>query len=427
MFNPESGPREEKNPQQVEAEKLQGELQKKSFVEKHFAEVQTREAPIRGAENPELVRGGTFRFERGQILKAYKILREQIRDAQVSGEDATEGKNLLKEIRGRAKILEKNLDTLEKQYYENIKTVDVDTEFGKFSVPVVELDLRDPKETEKDERTPYFFITGMPAGSFHRAAAITMALALQGHKVYAPAEIEQPFVKKPDNYKDMLKERGDFKIQADVFKQIVRNLGLDKVNVMGHSLGATMALELGADKDFEELQDLVVMEPLGMEDKGVAKLAMQFGIGQGMLRQMPFSESRIKATNEGVGTESHGDNSLYYEDIKIMAKQIYGPEKLSQIKPSGRFQVWFGTDSPVINTKKMEETLQQAAELRGKSQDASQLEVYEIVGGEHMWLHKNVFSILDIMNGPKPKEQITRVDKSDLNNSAIERILKDIK
>ena len=127
MFNPEMGSREPEQeiPQEEEQnnfseakEPLEKEFQKKTFSEKHFAEVQTREAGLRGAKNPEQTRGEVFRFERGQILKGYKILREQIRDAKERGEDTTKKKEFLKEIRGRAKVLEKNLDELERQYYE---------------------------------------------------------------------------------------------------------------------------------------------------------------------------------------------------------------------------------------------------------------------------------------------------------------------
>ena len=172
LFNPEAGsrpPEEEVQPKGGQRdfsdvkEQLGKELQHKTFSEKHFAEVQTREAPLRGAKNPEQTRGETFRFERGQILKAYKILRDQIRDAKEHGEDTTKKKGLLKEIRGRANVLEKSLDELERQYYENVKTVEIETEFGKFSVPVVELDLRDKEDrgSEQDERTPYFLFVAL--------------------------------------------------------------------------------------------------------------------------------------------------------------------------------------------------------------------------------------------------------------------------
>jgi hypothetical protein len=440
MFNPEtgSGEPEEEIPQQVKQknlsdakEPLEKEFQKKTFSEKHFAEVQTREAPIRGVKNPEKKRGEIFRFERGQILKGFKILRGQIREAKERGEDTTEKKSLLKEIRGQAKILEKNLDDIESQCYENIKTVEVETEFGQFSLPVVEFDLRKKEglngspEPEEDERIPYFFIPGILSSDFHKSVAISMAMALQGEKIYVPIEIEQSSVKKPENFKEMLKERGDFSIHSEVFKQTIRALDLGKVNVIGHSLGATVALELGTDPDFEEMEDLIIMEPLGIEEKGVMKLATQFGLKQTLLRFLPYSEQRIKVAPEA-GVKSGGELGLYLEDVKILAKKLYNPEKLSRIKPNGRFQVWLGTDSPIMNVVEIERVFQESEKLRQKDPNASQLEIYEVEKGEHMWPVRGALGLSRILKADRPEKQVTTIELSDLENSGMAGILKDI-
>jgi len=425
MSNPEIGSREpEETQQQAEARNLQEALEDKGFVETHVAEVQTRKAPLRGAGNPELKRGEIFRFERGQILKGYKILREQIREAKERGEDTTEKRILLKEIRDQAKVLEKNLDEIERQCYENVRVIDVDTEFGKFAVPVVELDLRkkEDKESKKDDRTPYFFIPGMPTADFHNSVAVSMAMALEGNRVFVPIDIEQSPSGKPENFREMLKERGDLGIHAEVFKQIIRAVGLDKVNVMGHSFGATIALELGTDPDFKELQDLVIMEPLGIEEKGVVKLAAQFGFSQSLLKFLPYAEQRIKVA-KGVNTKARGDNALYLQDVQIIAKELYPVEKLSQIKPNGRFQVWFGTDSPIMNVDKLEEAFLGAEELRGQDPNASPLEIYEVDGGEHMWPVRNALGLARMLAGGRSGEQITHVNTKDLKNSAMAGII----
>jgi len=435
MFNPDrdshEGEESEKEiSRQGEAEKLQTQLQEKSFTEKYISEVQTRKAPIRGAENPDQTRGGIFRLERGQILKGYKILRGQIRDAEKRGEDATGKIELLKEIRIRAKDLERNLDEIERQSLENIKMLDVETEFGKFSVPVVEFNLgknsgkEEGAEAEKDDRIPYFFIPGMATFDFHHSAsaAVPMALALQGHKVYVPMDIEQPSVKRPEGYREMLRAQGNLGIHAEVFKQLIRKIGLEKVNIISHSFGATVALEMGSDADFKELEDLVVTEPLGIEDKGVGKLAVEFGLDQGILKQLPYSESRIKMKKEQ-GVKKTGDNSLYLEDVKIIARKIYDQEKLSRIKPNGRFQIWFGTDSPVINVEEMEKAFQEAEKLRQKDLKASPLEIYEVQKGEHIWPIRNALGFSRMLKQERPGTRITKIQPTDLGNSAMEEIL----
>ena len=92
----------------------------------------TRETSIPGTE---IKRGIVTRFERGQILEAYQALRSEIREieARVSarfelGETseafkmlATRDKGIqtLAEFRKRAGELEHDLDTLNRQFYEN--------------------------------------------------------------------------------------------------------------------------------------------------------------------------------------------------------------------------------------------------------------------------------------------------------------------
>jgi len=408
-----------------EADNLEEKFSKKTLGETYISEYQTRKANIRGTK---IERGAAFRFERGQIYKGYKILRAEIRDAEKRGEDTTKKRDLLKEMRVRAKDMEKDLDEIEKQCYENVRMVEVQTEFGNFSVPVVEFDLKkkDEKETEEDKRTPYFFIPGMPTSDFHSSAAISMAMALRGNKVYVPVDLETSSVGKPENFKGMVKERGDLGIHAEVFRQTIKTLGLEKVNVMGHSFGATIALELALASDFKELEDLIVMEPLGVEEKGVRKLATQFGFNQTLLRFLPYSEQRIKVAKEK-GSKSKSNMALYLEDVKIIAKRLYSPEKLSKIKPNGRFQVWFGTDSPIMNVKETERVFQESEELRQKTPDASPVEIYEVEKGEHMWPVRGALGLSKMLQAKKPESQITKVKISDLKNSAMAGILEDIK
>ena len=129
---------------------LEEKFKKKSFFERHFAEFQTRKVPIKGAENPEEMRGETFRFERGQILKAYKILREQIRDAQVSGEDATEGKNLLKEKTTENKVESPKVKTRE----EEIHIPSIDEKKDKDTIKTNHIALEEESSTIQDTETP---------------------------------------------------------------------------------------------------------------------------------------------------------------------------------------------------------------------------------------------------------------------------------
>jgi hypothetical protein len=458
MFNPDSLPEPEETPQEnlpagkddekipldvgidlvelgesikKDAEKLGERFSGKTFKERVIHEYQTKK-PKKPTEEIEasrfLERGAAFRFERGQIYKGYKNLRSEIREAEKRGEDTTSKKQLLKEMRTQAKIMEKDLDRLERQYQENVKMVDVETEFGKFSVPVVELDLKREKDGEfkEDTRTPYFFLPGIKS-SIPQSAALSMAMALAGHRVYVPSEIEHPSVKKPENLGEMMREHKDFRVYSEVAKQIINEMGLQEVNIMGHSLGATVALELASDIDFKKIKDLIIAEPLGIESKGIVQLAKEFGLNQSLQRQVLSSESRIKATDQGSET-GIGNLGLYLADSMIMARKLYSPEKLSNINPKGRYQLWVGTDSPIMNVNEIKKVFGAAESIRqSKDPKSSKLEFYAVEGGEHLWTVKNALGFSEMIKQEKHDNQSTTVKVSDLENSAMARIIKGIK
>ena len=137
------------------------------------------------------------------------------------------------------KCLEKKLDELERQYYENGKIIDIDTKFGKFSAPVVELDLRSQEEKEKqeNEQRPPYFILGSVAQNYHQMAAFVSGLALNGERVLVPTWPEQA-ASRPDNFGELLKKQGDLEIHKEYAKKIIQALGLEKINLVGYSMGA---------------------------------------------------------------------------------------------------------------------------------------------------------------------------------------------
>jgi len=111
----------------------------------------------------------------------------------------------------------------------------------------------------------------------------------------------------------------------------------------------------------------------------------------------------------------------------IISKKLFSPEKLSRIKPKGRFQVWLGTQSPIINKEATEDALSEAEEIKmEKDPKASPLEVYEVKGGDHYWPVKHSFGLAELMAKEKPKDQITSVKTADLKGSAMSAILEDI-
>lgn len=457
MFNPEGAPRwPEKTPQQElngeagekevqapasedieqETKELEEKFSKKSLGEKLISEYQTRRVPEGQLEKriERVERGENTRFERGQIYKAYKILRKEIQNAEKKGEDSVPKKGLLKEIRGRAKEMQRDLDELEHQLEDNVRVMEVETEFGKFSIPVTELDLqKELKPGEKDDRVPYVFWGGIRSTAKMNGCAV-MALALVGQKVYVPMHLEQEAVEKPENLKKILRQRGSFEPHAKITRGIIDSLGLKRCNIVGYSAGAGIALETAIELSNDPgskglLNDLIVIEPLGLDEKGVAGLAIDFGI-DAATKVVPSSEARIKVMRQG-GETNKEDQKLDWETVHIMAKKQFTAERLSEIETSGSFQWWVGRSSTVTNLPLTERVIKKVHGLRQEKESNTSLpELNEVVGGTHSLLNMNALGLAEMFiekRQDNPSVEPRVIKRKNLANSAMMCILEDIK
>jgi hypothetical protein len=414
MFNPDKLNQEPESPEKPiepeikqEANSLERELGEKTLGEKFVAEYQTKEITKEQQERrkehggEEIMRGESTRFERGQIFKAYKILRKEIQVAEKSGEKAVGKRGLLKEIRGRAKVMEKDLDELERQMEENVKMVDVETEFGKFSIPVTEIDLRKGVEPgQEDKRTPYIFWGGIRSTTKMNGCAV-MAMALAGQKVLVPMHLEQEAVGKPENFLETMKQQKSFKPHAKITKELIKNLGLGSCNIMGYSAGAGIALEsaieLSNDPEMKGvINNLIVMEPLGLDEKGIVGLAADFG-KDAVTRVMPSAEAGIKVMRQG-GETNKEDQKLDWETIKILASKQFTPERLAEINVGGNFQWWVGRSSAVTNLPLTERVMEKIQTIKKeKGLDTPSPELNEVVGGTHSLLNMNALGLAEMI------------------------------
>jgi len=436
---------------QKEAQELEQVFLRKSLGEKLVAEYQTKKPTKEHLENRKSAggaeRGESTRFERGQIFKAYRILRKEIKDAEKRGENTTSKKELLKEIRSRAKQMERNLDELEKQMQENVEVVEVETEDGKFSIPVTVLDLRkkseyeqDPvgKESEKDDRVPYVFWGGIRSNAQMNGCA-AMSMALAGQKIYVPMHLEQEQVKKPENLAEILSKNGNFEPHARITKELIKQLGLEKsFNLMGYSAGAGIALEaaidISKDSEFEgSLNDLIVIEPLGLDEKGLVGLAKDFGV-DALTKVMTSPEAGIKVLRQG-GETNKAENTdegkkLAWETVKILAEKQFTAEQLSKIEVGGNFQWWVGRSSTVTNLPLTEKVMRDIAKLKqADNPDATIPELNEVVGGTHSLLNMNALGIAREFVDDRQDNQTSDpriIKRKDLANSAMAEILENI-
>ncbi len=411
------------------AEKLEKKFAKKTLSEKVVSEYYTKESEIRGGG---VERGESTRFERGQLFKAYKILRTEIKEAEERGEDAVKNRALLKEIRNRAKVMERNLDELERQMKENIRIVDVETELGKFSMPVTELDLKKEAEAEKDERTPYIFWGGINS-NVEMNGCIVMALALAGQRVIGIPHLEQQNVKKPVSAGEIFRQQRNFKTHAELTKGVIEKLGLQKYSLIGYSTGASItleaAIELSSDPELKgRLEDLIAIEPVGLEKQGVENLAA--GLGANFVRELPSSEARIKIFQGGRTNRQEQKLPVEIEAVLTLAEKQFTPERLSQIEAAGSFQWWVGRASGLTNLPLTERVVGKMQKLmKERDADAHTPQLNEVQGATHFLPIMNALGLarMIVEEGQTASGQPRIIKRKDLENSAVAGILRDVK
>ena len=420
-----------------EAAELGKKLSEKTFGEKVFSEYQTRKVPLEQQSKriQKTERGESARFERGQIYKAYKILRKEIREAEKDGERAAGKRGLLEKIRSRAKIMERDIDELERQFKHNVRIIEVETELGKFSVPVTELDLKkDLEPGEDDKRIPYIFWGGI-GSTVEMNGCIAAALALAGQRVIGMPHLEQKEVKKPASAKEISKGKKNFGMQAGITRAIAENAGLKNYNIVGYSTGANIALEtaISLSNDPESkgrLNDLILIEPVGLDEQGVAGLAT--GLGADIIKELvPSSEGRIKVLGQGAETNKQEQKLPFeIETVRVLGKKQFTAERLSQIEVAGSFQWWVGRSSGLTSIPLTERVVKTTQELmKKKNPDAHLPQLNEVVNGTHFLPNMNAIGLAEMIVEGREGAQAERpkiIKRKDLANSAMAGILKQI-
>lgn len=365
------------------------------------------------------------RFERGQILAAYKLLRQEIHEASKRGENAAETTGLLQKFRDRARQLEKDLDELNRQYYENLSTVTIETpEIGRHEVPVVLLDLHPKALGETDDRVPDYFINPYISNP-HQTAAFTMARALEGHKVYAPYPPETEQVSN-EGWGKRLWKNGTFALHAQYHKEIIKSLGANRVNLVGASFGGGVALAVASDEEFTKqyINDLVVLEPVGLQNRSIPGIAWGFGVVEGFFNTARKPEANAKAWAQGGETfKKKGFQDLLVANM--LRKKQLGHAELATIHPQGRYQVWVGTESPVASAHKTTQAILLAERARRTAHiGTTPVEIYQVQGGKHSFPFINYLGVSAVMDGPRPETHIVSLQPDELENSATAMLLR---
>lgn len=374
------------------------------------------------AKHPEQERNLIVRFERAEILRIYKLLREKGAHAGKSSEG--EASALLKRFREQAQKLERNLDLLSEQLYKNVHPVEIEgADIGRHVVPVAELCLPDDQRERTDNDTPYVTLAGI-ATNHHQQAALAMALALQGKRVYAMTHAGNELAETPKDWGARVRQDGTYRLQAKVLQEAVKGLGLKEFHMVGYSMGAGVALEAARDPEFSRAAvRIYVIEPLGLEKLGRARLVYRFAVKE-TPRVLRDPESKLKALEQGNKTVKLHPGP-FLADVGTMTKEQFTNEELAKLRPEGGLRIFVMSKSTLIRADAVREKVQAANELRQDTAAEHPIELYVVEGDAHSvpLTHANGFASM-LEHGPDAPSG-SEVSAAMLDNSAARALFKE--
>ena len=224
-------------------------------------------------------------------------------------------------------------------------------------------------------------------------------------------------------------------MQAGITRAIAENAGLKNYNIVGYSTGANIALEtaISLSNDPESkgrLNDLILIEPVGLDEQGVAGLAT--GLGADIIKELvPSSEGRIKVLGQGAETNKQEQKLPFeIETVRVLGKKQFTAERLSQIEVAGSFQWWVGRSSGLTSIPLTERVVKTTQELmKKKNPDAHLPQLNEVVNGTHFLPNMNAIGLAEMIVEGREGAQAERpkiIKRKDLANSAMAGILKQI-
>lgn len=382
----------------------------------------THESRVPGTEHRREL---TTRWHRGELYRALRDLRREVSATKKSGGNVALAKERLRDFYRAEKKISRDLDELTRQLNSNVTEVELNTpEIGHHRLPVVTLDLHPPREGEKDDRVPTVFIGGI-ATSPYQQFELASAMALSGERVHCFTYPEHSTAKAPSDWTKRLQADGTYRLHAAALKETIQQLGLERVNLVGLSMGGSIAMEAASDPEFaDRLNDLVVLEPVGLEEKSLTELGRDF-VGKQVVGRTLFNpEGAVKSWRQGDSRGGAAGEAMRV-DIDILRRRQITPEKLSSIHPRGRYVVAMGTESPMVDaTAATQEFLQAESARRAAHSQGASIEILQVQSRDHSWPLVHALGLARWLKEPRHgDENITTIGESDLEHSAASFIL----
>lgn len=363
-------------------------------------------------------RNVSFKVEFEDIRNVFAIMGEMITGKnEMLSEDDKEKLRLLRndyfsEVRRKAR----ELDELNRQVKQNWHWVEIEhEEVGRLRLPVVELNLY-----ASEDDTPYVLIGGIATGC-DQSTPLSAALAMAGKRVFVMTYPEQSMVESSRDWKKMVSQDKTFKLHARVMKETIKALGLSNVNLVGNSMGGGVSLEIARDPDFG-IESLTVFEPMGFEHRDWLKIGWNYYVEQGG-RALREARKRIKILVDQRQDGNRVKKGAWGAAADLLRREQFRVDCLTDLKVKGRFQVWFGEQSPLINIGLVKQKLLGAENERLRRWGGESVEFFDIEGEDHTFPLINSMGIVSLMLNEKTQRH-TRLREGDLVTSVAMDILR---
>ncbi len=386
-------------------------------------------------------RNPTVRLERGILTRTFQMLHDEMRQTsnQASSligrkefSSSTEQLDLFHNLKAETNHIKHDMDELNRQVTDptHVTNIEIESEeSGRHILPVLELDLQKPKEGEVDTRIPWVGIGGVGSVT-EQNFALWMSLALQGERVIVLPYPERNETK-PDNWRKLVRKHGKgASLHEQVFIQAVAayadKIGIKKVNLIGHSVGAEVVIDMAMQAHpAVKINHVIAVEPVGFQGKNLLHNSRDFAFSQAKLTKAD-QEAWIKMVEQGKENKppTMFDWLLF---AQISGEKVFTPDNLARVQNTGKFQIYVGEQSPVVNVEKIKEITQKIQ----PDNTTCLPEVFQVEGANHDSLvtHGMGFSrvLLENLQSETPSsDDIHELSINDMESSVAEHILKSI-
>ncbi len=335
----------------------------------------------------------------------------------------------------KSRELRNDVNILDYQHHTNSIDIPIALETGEIQyIRVTTLDLAQPPVGVKDERDPYIGFGG--AGSItEQNPGLWWAFALEGKKVQVVSFPEQNQERMVKGRRFIDKFKNTRKLQLESFKKTLQHLGHERMNLIGHSLGAAEIIELAADPEFAgKINDVISLAPVGFEKQNVLSLAKRFWKQGRITKEDP--EGKIVMIEQGnvdaavsskVGLIAFAGLGRAAAELTITDSVLEGALK----NMTGELQVWTGQNDSVSRPSAIHPVIKEFVKKHPRYMN--RVASYTINGGYHDFFITNGLGLVSAID-KESENRIKgipyldkRIDSETLVRSASEWILSKMK